>query len=311
MNIKFEISNFNKKDTPTTHIKFAESDQSNLSVIEIFEYVQNRYLYEDIYCEIPDKYLIKELGRWIYTNSIMKKIYISSEFYQKTLEWMVDDINSNYLANYYNLLKDYGSFIDFCDERLKREEFIDFDSIDLSDYRWSLYSLIVYPTYWQDDFQSNPIHWEWTENAMKVYFGFPAQLAKDPYHRAYFTQESIVELFHRYCPTWHFNEQKSKKKVYVFTRPCKSSNDYEWCIVVQIPKLYKASFQVVLSKKNTKKLNSKDIVFQCHFIIPSFDEFGDIDLLSSWKANAIFRYHYVERYLEYIEPLVFVCMNNE
>lgn len=83
MNIKFEISNFNKKDTPTTHIKFAESDQSNLSVIEIFEYVQNRYLYEDIYCEIPDKYLIKELGRWIYTNSIMKKIYSSSAFYQK------------------------------------------------------------------------------------------------------------------------------------------------------------------------------------------------------------------------------------
>lgn len=96
---------------------------------------------------------------------------------------------------------------------------------------------------------------------MQMYFSSPVQVAKDPYHRAYFAQDFIVGLFAKYCPTWYFNEQKSKKKVYVFTRPCKPSNDYEWCIALQIPKLYKASFQVVLSKKNTKKLNSKDIVF--------------------------------------------------
>ena len=35
---------------------------------------------------------------------------------------------------------------------------------------------------------------------MKVYFGFPVQVAKDPYHRAYFTQEFIAELFAKYCP---------------------------------------------------------------------------------------------------------------
>lgn len=46
-------------------------------------------------------------------------------------------------------------------------------------------------------------------------------------------------------------------------------------------------------------------------MIPSFDEFVGIDFLSSWKVNAIFRYHYVELYLEYIEPLVFVCINNK
>lgn len=135
---------------------------------------------------------------------------------------------------------------------------------------------------------------------MKVYFGFPVQVAKDPYHRAYFTQEFIAELFAKYCQTWQYSEQKSKKKVYVFTRSCKPSHDYEWCVVVQIPKLYKASFQVVLSKKNTKKLNSRDIVFQCHFMAPSFEEFRDTDLLSSWKTNAIFRCHYIKRHLEYI-----------
>ena len=131
-------------------------------------------------------------------------------------------------------------------------------------------------------------------------FYFPVQVAKDPYHRAYFTQEFIAELFAKYCQTWQYSEQKSKKKVYVFTRSCKPSHDYEWCVVVQIPKLYKASFQVVLSKKNTKKLNSRDIVFQCHFMAPSFEEFRDTDLLSSWKTNAIFRCHYIKRHLEYI-----------
>lgn len=59
--MKFEISSLNRKDTPTAHIEFAESDQSNLSVIEIFECVQNGYLNEKPCCEIPDKYLIKEL----------------------------------------------------------------------------------------------------------------------------------------------------------------------------------------------------------------------------------------------------------
>lgn len=143
---------------------------------------------------------------------------------------------------------------------------------------------------------------------MKVYFGFPVQVSQDPYHRAYFTQEFITELFSKYCPTWYFSEQKSKKKVYVFTKSCKLSNDYEWCVVVQTPKLYKASFQVVLSKKNTKKLNSKDVVFQCYFPLAILKDFSQIFYLSSWKANAIFRYHYVERYINYIEPLVFECV---
>lgn len=152
----------------------------------------------------------------------------------------------------------------------------------------------------------NPIHWDLTNDGTKMY-SFPIQVAKDPYNRAYFTQEFIVELFGRYCRTWIYSEQKSKKKVYVFTRPCKISGDYEWCIIVQIPKIYNATFQVVLSKKNTKILNTKDVVFQCYFPLHLLQNF----YLSSWKANTIFRYHYVERYLEYMEPLVFECINNK
>ena len=299
--MRFALSDLQRNTMSSSHV---DNYGENIGIFDILEGVKSKYLDEKPCYEIPDKYSIKELGIWIYTNSIMKKIYSSSAFYQKNLEWMVDDLNSNYLANYYNLLKYYNSFIDFCDDRLKMSDFVDFDNVGLGNYVWALYSLIVYPRYWQDDFKSNPIHWQWTNDITKS-CGFPVQAAKDPYHRAYFTQEFIVELFHRYCPTWHFNEQKSKKKVYVFTRPCKSSNDYEWCIVVQIPKLYKASFQVVLSKKNTKKLNSKDIEFQCQFVIPLFDYFLNDDLLSAWKYNAIFRYHYVERYINYIEPLVF------
>lgn len=90
----------------------------------------------------------------------MKKIYSLPDFYQQMLEWAVEGINAGYLANYYDLLKGYRSFIDFCDERLRQENFINFDGIGLRDYRLSLYSLIVYPTYWQDNFVSNPIELE-------------------------------------------------------------------------------------------------------------------------------------------------------
>ncbi len=305
--MRFDISNFKKADHYSSHaIKRDAFDSipTNFSVYEIMANIQHSYLHHDIMDGFPDKYSVKDDGVWIYINTLMKKIYSSSQIYQIFLEWAVDDINNNYLVNYYDLLRGYCSFIEFCDYKIKQADFVDFEGVELSNYEWCLYSLVVYPTYWQDDFKSNPIHWTWT-NDLTEDTGFPIQAASDPFHRAYFTQEFIVEIFTKYCPNWHYSEQKSKKKVVVFTKPCHCSDEYEWCIVAQVPKFYKANFQVVLSKRNNKKLNSKDIIFQCKFFIPFFDRFLNVDLLSAWKANTIFKYHYVERYIDYIEPLIF------
>ena len=285
--------------------QFCIPDDVIKTISQEFILYRDDLIFDPDWDDIPTTISIKENGCWIYTNEMMYDIYSPAKFYEKIIEWMIDDINNIYLANYYYLLKDYPSFIEFCNQRIKSADFIDIEvgGILPELYQWCSYSLIVYPKYWQDDFIANPIHWEWT-NSVTENFGFPVQVAQDPYHRAYYTQEFITELFVKYCPSWQVSEIKSKKKVYVFTRAYSYSDDYEWCVVVQTPKVYRATFQVVLSKKNNKKISPKDIVFQCRFIIPYIDEFFPFDTLSAWKANAIFRYHYVERYLDYIEPLI-------
>lgn len=59
--------------------------------------------------------------------------------------------------------------------------------------------------------------------------------------------------------------------------------------------------EVVLAEDNDKKITPKHVIFQLLFPIPKITQLWGGQRINIWKAEAAFRYHYIERYIQWVE----------
>ena len=162
-----------------------------------------------------------------------------------------------------------------------------------------LYLLLAEKTVWEDDIEGYPITEAYFENNRRV-----GQLCE--LHPLQFMQANFIkELFNMYCTNWTFNQRQSKKTVLVYDRPC-ADDRYQWQLIITKRGQFSGfdPFHVILAKKLPVKLSPFNVIFQAQFPIRALHEFAGDRYMSNWKVDVKHRYMYVERYIDYIEPLI-------
>ena len=162
-----------------------------------------------------------------------------------------------------------------------------------------LYQLLAEKTVWEDDIKGYPVTEAYFENNSRV--GQICDLRPLQYEEANF----LKELFSMYCPTWEFNQRQSKKAVLIYDRPC-VEDKYQWQFIVTTSGQFSGfdSFNIILTKKLPVKLSPFNVIFQAKFPNQALHQFQGDRYMSNWKVDVKHRYLYVERYIDYIEPLI-------
>ncbi len=162
-----------------------------------------------------------------------------------------------------------------------------------------LYLLLAEKTVWEDNIEGYPVSPDYAKNHPR--FGQLCDLRPLQFMQA----EFIKELFSMYCSNWIFNQRQSKKTVLIYDRPCADDN-YQWQLIVTKRGQFGGfdHFHVVLAKKLPVKLSTFNVIFQAQFPIRALHEFKGSRYMSNWKVDVKHRYMYVERYIDYIEPLI-------
>ena len=162
-----------------------------------------------------------------------------------------------------------------------------------------LYLLLAEKTVWEDDIEGYPITEAYFENNRRV-----GQLCE--LHPLQFMQANFIkELFNMYCTNWTFNQKQTKKTVLVYDRPC-ADDRYQWQLILTKRGQFSGfdPFHVILAKKLPVKLSAFNTIFQAQFPTPNLHGFKGDRYMSNWKVDVKHRYMYVERYIDYIEPLI-------
>ena len=162
-----------------------------------------------------------------------------------------------------------------------------------------LYLLLAEKTVWEDDIEGYPISPETLKKWGRMH------QACELHPLQFMQADFIKELFSMYCTDWSFNQKQSKKTVLVYDRPCADDN-YQWQLIVTKRGQFGGfdHFHIVLAKKLPVKLSPFNVIFQAQFPIRALHEFAGDRYMSNWKVDVKHRYMYVERYIDYIEPLI-------
>lgn len=162
-----------------------------------------------------------------------------------------------------------------------------------------LYLLLAEKTVWEDDIEGYPC----SPETLKTWGRMDQFCDLRPLQ--FMQADFIKELFSMYCTNWIFNQRQSKKTVLVYDRPC-IDNNYQWQLIVTKRGKFGGfdHFHIILVKKLPVKLSPFNTIFQAQFPTRALHEFKGNRYMSNWKVDVKHRYLYVERYIDYIEPLI-------
>ena len=249
---------------------------------------------------LPPKGETKELGLWWYPIDGLAEIYSSITFKNKIKSWMIEDIAEGFLYYYYVLiyntsfrealvtayLKSYEIDKPYSSDELEGIE-NDFDNL----------KYIASKKQWSDEIEGyGAIE---TDQLGDLDY----QICED--NLMFSKPQFKLNLIQRYCKNWVYNEAKSSASIMVFNKKSKVLDPLVWHVIIRSPKKFgNDTFEVVLAHDNNKKINPKQVVFQLFFPDPTFTQFTAGQLFNAWKTEVAFRYKYVERYIDYIEPLI-------
>lgn len=252
----------------------------------------------DFIPKYPDKTYLSQTGLWYFPIDELANVYSLPELKTQLQVWSIDDIKMGWLYYYfyydltfkkklidricatYNII--LPSLPNKLAETLFKKEVLQFaSSID----------------YWNDEIEEFPVNLKFDQ-----FNNVPCQICKD--EMMFIKPEFKIALFKHYCTNWVYNGHKSSKKIMVFDKKAVFLNDYVWQVVIRSSKAFVNTFEVMLAKKIDRKLTPKNVIFQLLFPNVVFPDLSAGQLLNSWKAEAAFRYKYVERYINYIEPLI-------
>lgn len=262
-----------------------------------FEQLPTSYLNYDssgILLKHPTMTLVNELGLWWFPSDNLAKIYSMIDIRQVMSTWEEQDIRLGWVSYYYphgcehvhnivnHTLKEY----EINDEELKDSQYY---------VKSELLMKIVSKKYWGEEIEGFPIN-----HQINVDYDIDEQFCID---ELMFTRPKfIINLFDKYCQKWEYNTKKSTTKRLVFDKKSCFPN-YVWHIVVRANRMIGFNhFEVVLAKKTNTKLNPRQVVFQLLFPTINITAFSATQKVNAWKAEASFRYHYVERYIKWMEP---------
>lgn len=246
----------------------------------------------------PTKTDLNQMGLWYFPIDELASIYALPEFKAQLKAWTIDDIRMGWLYYYfyYNLTIKEQTVDSICatyniPTSSPTDKFVQIE------FEREVLQFASSVDFWNDEIEGFPVNpkFEQLNNT-------PCQICTD--EMMFIKPEFKIALFKKYCANWIYNKDKSTKAIMVFDREPTFLNDYTWQVIIRSPRAFVNTFEVVLAKKSNRKLSPKHVIFQLLFPTYVFPDLSAGQLLNVWKPEAVFRYMYVERYINYIEPFI-------